>query len=305
MHDVLIIGAGPAGLAAAFWCDQLGLDVLMLEQESEIGGQLHSIYGPIENYPGLRAQDGREFLEGFAAGAAEAGFDLWTNVAIEKVDLTAKTVTMKSGEDLSAITIVIATGVRRRQLGIPGEVEFAGKGIIESGARDKDLYAGKDVCIIGGGDAAVENALLLSEACATVTLVNRSKKLRARREFTEQLASNHCVTVFNEAIATRILGSSAVEAVEIERKQAIKPFQMAVKGVLIRIGVEPNSDMFRDQLGMDDRGYIVVTSQQETTVPNVFAIGDISNPLAPTISGAAGNGATVAKVIATRLNAGG
>lgn len=303
MHDVLIIGAGPAGLAAAFWCDQLGLDVLVIEQESEIGGQLHSIHGAIENYPGLRAKDGREFLECFAAGSAEAGFDLWTNVEIEKVDLTAKRVTLKSGEELSAITIVIATGVRRRQLGIPGEAEFAGKGIIESGARDKDLYAGKDVCIIGGGDAAVENALLLSEACATVTLVNRSKKLRARREFTEQVGSNHCVTVFNEAIATRILGSSAVEAVEIERKQAIKPFQMAVKGVLIRIGVEPNSDMFRDQLGMDDRGYIGVTSQQETTVPNVFAIGDISNPVAPTISGAAGNGATVAKVIATRLNA--
>jgi thioredoxin reductase (NADPH) len=304
MHDVLIIGAGPAGLAAAFWCDQLGLDVLVLEQQPEIGGQLHSIYGPIENYPGLRAKDGREFLASFAAGTAEAGFDLWTNVEIAKVDLTAKRVALKSGEELAAITIVIATGVRCRQLGIPGEAQFAGKGIIESGARDKNLYAGKDVCIIGGGDAAVENALLLAESCATVTVVNRSKKLRARREFTEQLGTNHCITVFNEAIATRILGSSAVEAVEIQRNQAIKPFQMAVKGVLIRIGVIPNSDVFSDQLRVDDRGYILVTSQQETSVANVFAIGDVSNPLAPTISGAAGSGATAAKVIAARLNAG-
>lgn len=305
MHDVLIIGAGPAGLAAAFWCDQLGLDVLLLEQQPKIGGQLHSIHGPIENYPGLRAKDGREFLESFAAGTAEAGFDLWTNLEIAKVDLTAKRIALKSGEELAAITIVIATGVRRRQLGIPGEAEFAGKGIIESGARDKNLYAGKDVCIIGGGDAAVENALLLAETCATVTVVNRSKKLRARREFTEQLGTNHCITVFNEAIATRILGSSTVEAVEIQRNQAIKPFQMAVKGVLIRIGVIPNSDVFSDQLRVDDRGYILVTSQQETSVANVFAIGDVSNPLAPTISGAAGSGATAAKVIAARLNAGG
>ncbi len=195
--------------------------------------------------------------------------------------------------------------MRRRALGIPGELEFAGKGIIESGARDKALYAGKDVCIIGGGDAAIENALLLAENCATVTVVNRSKKLRARREFTEQLGSNHCVTVFNEASATRILGSSTVEAVEIQRKQALKPFQMAVKGILIRIGITPNSDLFKDQVKVDDGGYIAVTSQQETSVANVFAIGDVANPLAPTISGAAGDGATAAKVIAARLHSSG
>lgn len=304
MHDVLIIGAGPAGLAAAVWCDQLGLDTLVLEQETDTGGQLLQIYGPIENYPGLRATNGREFLARFAEGTADAGFDLWTNVEIASVDLTAKRVSLRSGEELQAISIVIATGVRRRQLGIPGEREFSGKGMIESGARDKDLFAGKDVCIIGGGDAAAENALLLAEVCATVTVVHRGKSLRARREFTEQLQTNHCITVFNESVATRILGNSEVEAVEIQRKEAIKPFQMAVKGVLVRIGVEPNSDLFRDQLQLDDKDYIVVTSQQETSVANVFAIGDISNPLAPTIVGAAGAGATAAKAIATRLKSG-
>jgi thioredoxin reductase (NADPH) len=302
MHDVLIIGAGPAGLAAAFWCDQLGLDTLLIEQHAEVGGQLHSIHGPIENYPGLRARNGQEFLQTFAAGTDDANFDLWTNVEISKVDLVAKRVSLRSGEELQAISLVIATGVSRRQLGIPGEAEFVGKGIIESGTRDKDLYAGKDVCIIGGGDAAVENALLLSEVCATVTLVNRGRKLRARREFTEQLGTNHCITVFKEAVATRILGGREVEAVEIQRKDAIKPFQMAVKGVLIRIGVEPNSQLFGDQLKLDEQKYIVVTNQQETSIANVFAIGDVSNPLAPTISGAAGAAATTAKVIAARLN---
>ena len=303
MQDVLIIGAGPAGVAAAFWCDQLGLDTLVIEERPEIGGQLHSIYGAIENYPGRRTRDGEEFLGHFAADIDEADFDLWTNVEIANVDLAAKRVSLRSGEELSAISIMIATGVRRRQLGIPGETEFSGKGMIESGARDRDLYAGKDVCVIGGGDAAVENALLLSQVCPTVTLVSRSKKLRARREFTEQLGTNHCITVFNEAVATRILGSSDVEAVEIQRKDAIKPFQMAVKGVLIRIGVEPNSDLFRDQIELDSRNYVIVNSQQETSVANVFAIGDISNPLAPTISGAAGAAATAAKVVAARLNA--
>jgi thioredoxin reductase (NADPH) len=301
MHDVVIIGAGPAGLAAALWCDQLGLDTLILEQSETVGGQLHSIYGAIENYPSLRVLNGAELLARFADQIESAGFDLWTNAEIASVDLAAKRVSLHSGEQLHSISIIIATGVSRRHLGIPGENEFSGKGIIDSAARDRNLFAGKDVCVIGGGDAAVENALLLADVCATVTLVHRGKKLRARREFVEQLQTNHCITVFTESVVDRIIGNEEVEAVEIRRKEAIKPFQMAVRGVLIRIGVEPNTDPFRGQLRLDEKGYIVVTSQHETTLTNVFAIGDVSNPIAPTVSGATGAGATAAKVIAARL----
>jgi thioredoxin reductase (NADPH) len=302
MHDVVIIGAGAAGLAAGLWCDQLGLDTLIIEQSEYVGGQLHSIYGPIENYPGVRAANGAELLARFTDQIDNAELDLWTNVEIASVDLAARRVSLTNGEQLQSISLIIATGVRRRQLGIPGETEFSGKGIINSGARDRNLFTGKDVCVIGGGDAAVENALLLADVCPTVTLVHRGKQLAARREFVEQLQTNHCVTVFTESVVRRIIGNAEVEAVEIQRKEAIKPFQMAVRGVLIRIGVEPNSDFFRDQLQLDAKRYIVVTSQQETTVPNVFAIGDVSNPLAPTLSGATGAGATAAKVIANRLN---
>lgn len=301
MHDVVIIGAGPAGIAAALWCDQLGLDTLLLEQNESIGGQLASIYGPIENYPGLRARDGTELLERFVDHIEGAGFDQWTNVEIERVDLTAKRIFLRSGEQLQSISLIIATGVRRRRLGIPGEKEFEGRGIIESGTRDRHLFAAKDVCVVGGGDAAAENALLLAEVCPTVTLVHRGSKLRARREFVEQMQTNHCITVFTESVVTRILGNERLEAVEIKRKEALKPFQMAVGGVLIRIGVEPNTELVRDQLELDEKGYIVVNSRQETSIPNVFAIGDVSNPLAPTISGATGAGATAAKVIAARL----
>jgi thioredoxin reductase (NADPH) len=303
MHDVIIIGAGPAGLSAALWCDELGLDTIVLEQHEQTGGQLHSIYGPVVNYPGVHANNGREFLERFSERVGEAEFDLWTNVEIESLDIKAKRVRLRSGEELQSISIIIATGVRRRQLGIPGENEFVGHGIIESASRDRNDFAGKDVCVIGGGDAAAENALLLAEVCPTVTLVHRSKALRARPSFVQQLQSQHCITVFPESVVTRILGNHGVEAVEILRKDALKPFQMAVRGVVIRIGVEPNAELFREQLQLDDEGYAVVNNQQETNVVNVFAIGDVSSPLAPTISGAAGAGATAAKVIATRLNA--
>ena len=303
MHDVIIIGAGPAGLSTAYWCDELGLDTLVLEQAEEIGGQLHRVYNPINNYLGLKARNGEELLERFAADVDAAEFDLWTQTSISSVDLRARRILLASGEELQSIAIVIAAGVRARELDVPGEKEFAGKGMIKSGTRDRELFAGQDVCVVGGGDAAVENALLLAEVCPTVTLVHRGKKLRARREFIEQLQSMHCITVFTESVVTRIIGNEQVEAVEIKRKHALKPFQLAVRGVLIRIGVEPNTELFSEQLETDERGYVVVNSQQETTVPMVFAIGDVSNPVAPTISSATGAGATAAKVIANRLTA--
>jgi thioredoxin reductase (NADPH) len=304
MHDVLIIGAGPAGLSAALWCDDLGLDTLVLERNATVGGQLHNIFNPIENYPGLRASNGGDFLEQFSGPISGADFDLWTNVEIETVDLKTKRVRLRSGEELQAIAIIIATGVRRRRLGIPGEEEFLERGIIESPSRDREKFAGMDVCVIGGGDAAAENALLLAGVCPTVTLVHRGKKLKARPTFTQQLLGQHCITVFPESLVTRILGNEELEAVEILRKGALKPFQMAVRGVAIRIGVDPNTEAFAGQLNLDEQSYAVVTSQQETNVANVFAVGDVSNPLAPTIIGAAGSGATAAKVIASRLQRG-
>ena len=303
MQDVVIIGAGPAGLSAAFWCDELGLDTLVLEQAEQIGGQLHQVYNPIENYLGLKTRNGEELLAIFAKEVDSAEFDLWTGTNITSVDLKARRISLASGENLQSIAIVIASGVRPRELGVPGEKEFIGKGVIESGARDRELFAGQDVCVVGGGDAAVENALLFAEVCATVTLVHRSKKLRARREFAERLRPNNRITVFTESVLTRIIGDEQVQAVEIQRKEGLKPFQLAVRGVLIRIGVEPNTELFREQLETDEKGFIAVNSQQETSVPMVFAVGDVSNPSAPTISGATGAGATAAKIIAARLNA--
>jgi thioredoxin reductase (NADPH) len=303
MHDAIIIGAGPAGLSAAFWCDELGLDTLVLEQAEEIGGQLHRAYNPINNYLGLKTQNGQELLEIFSRDVSEAGFDLWTGTEIESIDLRAKRISLRSGEKLQAISIVLATGVRPRALGLAGEQELKGKGMIESAARDRDQFAGRDVCVVGGGDAAVENALLLAEVCATVTLVHRGRKLRARREFVERLQPNHAVTVFTESVLKRIIGEDHVEAVEIQRKDGLKPFQLAVRGLLIRIGVEPNTDLFREQLELDQQGFVRINGEQQTSVPMVFAIGDVSNPTAPTISGATGAGATAAKIIAARLNA--
>jgi thioredoxin reductase (NADPH) len=212
-------------------------------------------------------------------------------------------VRLRSGEELQAIALIIATGVRRRRLGIPGESEFEGRGMLESGRLSAEEVAGEDVLVVGGGDAAAENALLLAEVCATVTLVHRGKSLSARPEFAERIKGDHRITVFTETTLERILGSERVESVELLRAGALKPMRMAVRGVLVRVGVEPNTELFRGQLHTDERGYIVIDGEQETSAEMVFAVGDVSNPLAPTVSGATGAGATAAKVIASRLNA--
>ncbi len=302
MHDVIIIGAGPAGLSAALWCDELGLDTLVIEQGTEVGGQLLRVYNPIENYLGVRAANGRELRDLFATQVEDKEFDLWTEAEIESVDLKAKRVRLRSGEELRAIAVVIATGVRRRRLNVPGESEFEGRGVLESGRLDVDEVKGEDVLVVGGGDAAAENALLLADACATVTLVHRGKSLRARAEFAERIKSDHRITVFTETTLRAILGGERVESVEMLRAGALKPMRMAVRGVLVRVGVEPNTELFRGQLHTDERGYVVIDGEQETSAEMVFAVGDVSNPLAPTVSGAAGAGATAAKVIASRLS---
>jgi thioredoxin reductase (NADPH) len=304
MHDVIIIGAGPAGLSAALWCDELGLDTLVVEREAEVGGQLLRVYNPVTNHLGVEAADGRELRDRFAAQVEDKEFDLWTQAEIESVDLRAKRVRLRSGEELQSLALILATGVRRRKLGVPGEEEFAGRGVLESGKRERDLVAGEDVLVVGGGDAAAENALLLAEVCPTVTLVHRGPRLSARSEFAERIRGEFRITVFTEATLRRIDGAERVESAEILRAGALKPFRMAVRGVLIRVGVEPNSELFRGQLHADSRGYVVTDGEHETSVEMVFAVGDLSSPLAPTVSGACGAGATAAKVIASRLNRG-
>src|SRR5260370_39579158 len=129
MHDVLIIGAGPAGLSAARWCDELGLDTLVIEAAEEVGGQLLSVHNPIENYLGVQAANGRELRDRFVEQTKDCDFDLWTNVEIDSVDLKAKRINLRTGESLQSITLIIATGLRRRKLGIPVKTDFERRGI--------------------------------------------------------------------------------------------------------------------------------------------------------------------------------
>ncbi len=291
-----MIGAGAAGLSAALWCDELGLKTLLLEEAAEIGGQLHRVYNPINNHLGARAANGREMLDIFKAQTSTSNFELRTNQKIESVNLTGKKIVLTNGEQLTARAIILATGVSRRALSVPGEREFAARGgVLESSKRDAKTVAGKTVCIVGGGDAACENAVILSETARKVWLVHRRSEFRARPEFLDQIINNPKIEILTDTEISKIIGDKQIAHVELKNRG--ESFQIPIDALLVRIGVEPNTKLFAQELVLDDAGYIEVNQFCETNVAGVFAVGDAANRFSPTISTAVGMGATAAKAL--------
>jgi len=295
--DVIIVGGGAAGISAALWCAELQLETLLLEAGAELGGQLLRVYNPIKNHLGIETENGRELRDVFVKQIENCRFAVRLQSEIVRVDLEKKSVTLAAGDIFHARAVIIATGVRRRKLNVEGEEKFAGKGIIESGKRDADSVKNKNVCIIGGGDAAFENALILSETALSVTLIHRRKDFRARAEFVEGVKKNPKIEIFTETAVKKILGKEEVEAIILENLQTQETFEKNVEAILIRIGVEPNTDFLRGELDLDENGYIEINQNCETNVKGVFAVGDAANPIAPTVSSAVGMGATAAKAI--------
>lgn len=289
--DVIIIGGGAAGISAALWCDELGLSALLLEETEELGGQLLWTHNEIKNYLGAEASNGRELRDIFVKQLENRRFEKRFGAKCAEIDLAKKMISLQNGESFSAKAIVIASGIRRRRLNVEGELKFQNKGIITSGKRDAEQAKGKNVLIVGGGDAAFENALILAETAKSVTLAYRGKTFRARVEFVEQVSKNPKIKLLTETIVRKIIGAETVEAVEFDNGK--QSFEI----ILIRIGVEPNTEFLRGKIDLDEQGYIKINETCETSAKMIFAIGDVANPLSPTISSAVGMGATAAKAI--------
>lgn len=300
-YDVIIIGGGAAGLSAALWCDELGLNALLLESGTELGGQLLRVYNPVKNHLGVDAENGLALRDVFLKQIESRQFIIRLQSEISLINWESKQILLATGETLFARFLIVATGVRRRKLNVEGEDEFKDKGIIESGKRDANLIAGKRACVIGGGDAAFENALLLAVTASSVTLIYRGKEFRARTEFVEQARNNRKIKILTETTVRKITGNEQIEFIELENTATKEKIEIKTEVILIRIGVEPNTKFLRGRAALDESGYIKINQNGETSVKGVFAVGDVANPLAPTVSSAVGMGATAAKVISSKL----
>jgi thioredoxin reductase (NADPH) len=296
-YDVIIIGGGPAGISALIWCHSLGLRAVLLEQAAELGGQMLQMFHRVLDYPGLIAENGRELRDHFVAHLDELQLDCRTACKIEEVNLVERRA-LCDGQWLQARAIIIATGARKRRLGIPGEDEFEIRGVSFSATRDHSLYAGKKVCVIGGGDSAAQNSLILASVCPSVTLIHRSDRFRAREDWLKQAQQNPRITIINNAEAKAIEGGDHVERLIIEDTRTREIKTIETEGVFIRVGVAPNTEMFRGQIELDEAGFIKTDQRQRTSVEMVYAAGDVCRPASLSVATAVGHGAIAAKDIA-------
>ncbi len=296
--DVLIVGGGAAGMSAAIWCRELGLQCAVVEQSGELGGQLNRIHSAIENYPGIVKIESSELIATFASQLSRFSVPV-INASAVGFKVEPLSMELSTGEWISPKALIIASGVRRRKLGVPGESEFAQHGIIDSGARDPSAVSGKTVLIVGGGDAAIENATILAPFAKQVFVVHRRSEFSARDEFISQAKGLDNVEFITNSSVLRFDGSDRLEKVTIQNLHTGSETSVTIQNALIRIGVVPNSDLFKDAVMTDPAGYIEVDSACRSNLSKVFAAGDVANPIGPTIASAIGMGATAAKAALT------
>lgn len=301
-YDVVIIGAGPAGISAGIWCVELGLSHIVLERSEMIGGQLNWTYNRISNYPGIAASGGQEMLERFAAHAELVGVNFRMSADLARLDPDQSCVDLTDGRRFGFKYAVIASGVRRRTLGVPGEAEFYGRGIMSSGAKELESVAGKRVVIVGGGDAAFENAVMISRSAANVVLVHRGDTFRARREFIEAASNSKNVELIINTRVTGFSGPDKLRSVEVKNIRSGAADVIPADLALIRIGVAPNSEQFAGLIELNDDGSIRVNNVGLTSVDRVYAVGDIANRGQMTLANASFSASAAVRDIRERLD---
>lgn len=297
-RDLIIIGSGPAGLAAALYAARAELDPLILT-----GMVLHgqaSTTDVIENYPGFpEGIGGSELGQLFQAQAerfgAEISMDLATGVELDKKPFIVKTYSKM----FKVKSLIITTGATPKKLNVPGEKTLTGRGVSYCGTCDGWFFKDKDIVVVGGGDSALEEGLFLTRFAKSVTVIHRRDQLRASAILQNRASANPKIKFIWDSVVTEILGDDAVETVRLLNIKTNAETLLDTKAVFIAIGHRPNSELFTGQLELDQNGYIVVNKHMETSVPGVFAAGEIADPHYRQVITSAGMGAAAA-IQATR-----
>ena len=288
----LIIGSGPAGLSAALYAARANLEPIVLTG-MELGGQVANT-DVIENYPGYPEILGPDMVEVFQKQAEHFGAQIVFDTAT-KVDLTERPFKVTTyGGDYHAQSVIIATGASIRKLGVPGEKDFVGRGVSYCATCDGHFFQGKDLVVVGGGDSALKEGLFLTRFAESVTIIHRRDELRAGIYLENKARKHPKINFLWDTIVTEIMGEDQVEAVRILNQKTGEEQVHPTDGAFIFIGHDPNTELFQDQLEIDENGYLVVDKFMHTSRKGVFAAGEVGDPHFQQVVVSAGMGAAAA-----------
>lgn len=274
IYDCMIIGSGPAGLAAAIYAARACMTALVIEKEYVSGGQVVNTY-EVDNYPGCPGISGFDLGMKFREHAERFGVE-FVNAEVTDINIeenVKKVFTNEGG--YAGRTLILATGAARRKLNVSGEEDFSGMGVSYCATCDGAFFRGKTVAVVGGGDVAVEDAIFLAKGCEKVYLIHRRDSLRATKSLQDKLSAIPNLEIIWNSKVIRILGEDQVESVKLENNLNGEKRNLPVEGVFIAVGTSPNSELFVNKVETDDHGYIKAGEDCVTSVPGVFAAGDI------------------------------
>ena len=292
-RELVIIGAGPAGLSAAIYGKRAGLDTLVLEK-GRPGGQV-LITSKIENYPGILDGTGSGLADAFRTHAEHFKAEFRT-ASVQKLEVRdgEKIITLKDGSEIAAGAVIVASGASFRKQGCPGESTYTGMGVSYSAVCDAAFFEELEVAVIGGGNTAVEEACYLTGFASKVYLVHRRDQFRADKMVVDHALNNPKIVPVMDSVLESIEGSDIVEKIVVRNVKTNEKREIPLSGVFIFIGTLPNDEYVHDLLQKDEGGWIVTDARLQTSVPGIFAAGDVRDTSLRQVVTAAGDGARAA-----------
>lgn len=289
MYDIIIVGAGTAGLSAAIYGVRAGKRVLVLEAKS-YGGQI--INSPeVENYPGIKHISGFEFATNLYEQVKELGAEVLYEKVIEVTDHNDFKIVVTENNKYESRTVILATGAENRPLGVEREEEMIGAGVSYCATCDGAFYKGKDVAVIGGGNTALEDALFLSNYCNKVYLIHRRDSFRGEEKQLEALKEKGNIEFILNSTVMQLNGTERVESITVKNKITEGEMNIHVNGVFVAIGQMPKNEIFADLIEIDTKGYIVAAEECKTNVSGIFTAGDCRTKTVRQLATAASDGA--------------
>lgn len=292
MYDIIVIGGGPAGLTAAVYARRQNKTVLVLEKNS-FGGQ--TVYSPkIENYPGFLEMSGLEFSDKLVEQALHQGAELEPAEALSIHNGADSKIVVTDSGDFEAKAVILACGARHRLLGLEGEEDLIGAGISFCAVCDGAFYHGKTVAVIGGGNSALQEALLLSQGCEKVHIIQNLGFLTGEEKLAEAVAEKDNVTVTLNTVVTGLIGEGELTGIRLLNTESNVESELPLDGMFVAIGLVPDSDVVKGLISLDERGYVKAAEDCRTNVSGIFVAGDCRTKGVRQIATAVADGATAA-----------